>query len=207
MAPSPHSNPAGPDRADSDRAAPRARDPQAWLEAHGDALYRYCLLRLNDQTLAEDLVQETLLAAWKASDSFTGRSSERTWLIGILKHKIIDHVRKAAREKQVEVEEQIPDGGDPFNRHGFWSQAPRQWRQEPTAAFEQQEFWDVYVHCLGALPEQMAFAFSFREVEGLETEEICKILGVTPTNLWTLLHRARLRLRRCLEANWFGEQV
>lgn len=185
-------------------AAPRSIDPAAWLERHGDVLFRYALLRVGDQNQAEDIVQETLLAALRGADRFAGQSQERTWLVGILKHKIVDHHRRK-RTAQADVAE-LPDGGDEasaFNHKGLWQTAPLKWGTSPGQSFDEQEFWDAFSDCLSGLPESYRAPFVLREVDGMDSEEICKLLDLTPTNLWTLLHRARTRLRTCLEKRWF----
>lgn len=180
-------------------------DPSAWLARHGDALYRYTLLHLADRDAAEDAVQKTLLAALEGYKSFSGRSSERTWLIGILKRKILDHIRRSSRRSVNEDLEATADyDADQFNKRGRWQLGPQKWGHDPSQAFEQQEFWDVFARCLSRLPPRLAFAFTQREVDGSDSERICKDLDVTATNLWTLLHRARTRMRRCLETNWFS---
>lgn len=179
-------------------------DPSTWLAEHGDALYRYALLRLGDKDAAEDCVQETLLAALNAYERFEGRAAERTWLIGILKNKIVDHIRKAVRmPEKTDLDASREFVSEQFNQRGLWDQWPARWGASPSAALEQQEFWDVLLACLQALPPRLLLAFSEREMEGRACDEICKLLNVTATNLWTLLHRARTRLRRCLEVNWF----
>jgi RNA polymerase sigma-70 factor (ECF subfamily) len=185
--------------------------PERWLEEHGDALFRYAYLRLRDDHAAEDLVQETLLAAWRTRHQFAGNSSERTWLVGILKHKLADHWRRRARESKAF---EPPDGGDAEQddlltrlfdaaANDHWRNAPSAWR-DPDAALEQQQFWRVFADCLAALPPAQAQAFSLWEIDGVTGEEACKVLEVAPTNLWVILHRARLRLRQCLENHWFG---
>lgn len=189
-------------------AQPNAPDPTAWLAEHGDVLFRYALAHTHNRAAAEDAVQETLLAALSAYQTFRGGSTERTWLIGILRHKVIDHARKAAREPR----SQDPQaGGDPatdeFTPSGKWRAGPRSWGGNPHEAFEKQEFWDVFEKCLGRLPPRTATAYTLREMDELPTEEICELLESSATNLWTLLHRARLWLRKCLEMNWFtGEK-
>ena len=183
--------------------------PERWLEDHGDALYGYAFLRLRDRDAAEDLVQETLLAALGARQRFAGDSSERTWLVGILKHKISDHWRRRARQPLIDaVSADAPADTDDFVERlfdpadGHWRVAPSAW-DNPEGALEQQQFWQVLTHCIAALPESQARAFSLCEVEGFDGGEACKVLSVAPTNLWVLLHRARLRLRECLENHWF----
>ncbi len=189
----------------------RATDPTDWVDAHGDYLYRYALARVRDTSLAEDLVQETLLAALQSRDAYAGRSAERTWLTGILKHKLVDHFRRASRlvyPAQVEGEEFEHE--ELFRREGEWkdhfdpTRAPVEWRTGPEELLEQGEFWEVLGKCLSPLPARVAGAFTLREMEGMPSEEICEVLGVTVNNLWVMLHRARMHLRRCLELNWFA---
>ena len=182
----------------------RLSRPEIWLDEHGDALYRYARFRLNDAALAEDLVQETLLAALQAQGSFAGRSTERTWLIGILKNKLIDHLRKTCREITVDTgsDEDLDALFDNASRD-HWRSPPSVW-DNPPAALEQKQFWAVLSDCLSALPARQAQVFTLCEMEGLDGSEACKVLGVTTTNVWVLLHRARLRLRECLENHWFN---
>ena len=186
-----------------------APDPGAWLDAHGDYLYRYALFRLRDTAAAEDAVQETLLAALQAHARYAGRGSERTWLVGILKHKIADHFRRQSREAQAPAHEGDEFAHEEFFRTGEWQDhwkveyAPTDWHADPAALAEQHEFWLVLQDCLGPLPQRTASAFVLREVDELTSEEICATLGITVNNLWVMLHRARLHLRHCLELNWF----
>jgi RNA polymerase sigma-70 factor (ECF subfamily) len=183
---------------------PARPDASTWLQKHGDALFRYALLHTGDATVAEDAVQEALLAALQSADRFDFRSSERTWLIGILKHKMIDHLRRPTRESGAgDVGAADESVAGQFTSRGTWSTAPRTWSSDPVQAFAAREFWDVLTDCLARLPVRLAFAFCQRELEDSSTVEICKVLDVSATNLWTLLHRARTRLRRCLETNWF----
>jgi RNA polymerase sigma-70 factor (ECF subfamily) len=184
----------------------RLSQPEVWLEEHGDALYRYAYFRINDAALAEDLVQETLLAALQARDSFAGRSAERTWLTGILKNKLVDHLRKTAREQSVDTTPGSDEDLDALFDNDTWShwkKPPSAW-ENPSAALEQQQFWAVFSDCLGGLPARQAEAFTLCELEGLDGGEVCKVLGIATSNVWVLLHRARLHLRQCLEDNWFG---
>jgi len=165
-------------------------------------------MRLRNREQAENMVQETFLAALTARKSFSGRSSERTWLVGILKHKIIDQYRKSFREKpisqiQTEEEQTIDQFYDAMeNPKGY----PKDWMPDPLKVLHSKEFWSVLKGCLGHLPERTASAFTMREIDGMDTGEICKELGLTPTNLWVMLHRARLQLRACLEQNWFEKE-
>lgn len=179
--------------------ATESRDPSRWVDEHGDALYRFALLRVRDPDLAADLVQDTFLSGIKAFPGFRGGSTIRTWLTGILKHKIIDHYR---RNKLVVVASDVgPEGTDLEHAQSL---APA-WKESPETLVENREFWEVFTQCLDGLPEAHRRAFSLREFDGLAGEEIRKVLDVTPSNLWVMLHRARTKLRRCLEINWFDK--
>lgn len=182
----------------------RAVDPVRWLDEHGDALYAYCLLRVRERATAEDLVQDTLLAALKAADSFKGESSERTWLIGILKHKILDHLRRVGREKPLDLGT-VPEESTEayFDETGHWRQGPGEWAQ-PEAALEQERFWKTFNDCLGRLPERLRMLYALKELDGVETPELLETLNIsTANNLWVMLSRARVHIRQCLEKNWF----
>ena len=181
-------------------------DPDRWVDDHGDALYGYAMLRLRDADSAAEVVQETFLEALKARSRFLGRSSERTWLIGILKHKIIDQFRRQARRERGIGGDEAPglEIGEFFDERGGWKVAVDRWAELPESVVERAEFWEVFRACLAELPTSYAEAFTLCELEELSGPEACKILDVTPTNLWARLHRARLLLRKSLETNWFG---
>ena len=181
----------------------RTPDSSRWVEEHGDALYRYALLRVNDPDLAGDLVQDTFLSALKGAENFRGGSTVRTWLIGILKHKIIDHYRR----NKVEILSSDASIGSEDDDLDHVDRASDTWAEAPSQLVENREFWATFTSCLEGLPEAHRRAFSLREFDGLPGEEICKILGVTPSNLWVILHRARAKLRHCLELNWFERTV
>ena len=148
-----------------------------------------------------------MLAALAGESSFAGRSNLRTWLTGILKHKIVDAIRRQAREQAVA---ELDPGSDPeefdtlFDRRGHWEESPDAWEQ-PEGALGQTQFFAALEACLRALPERTARVFMMREHLGLETSEICKELGITATHCWVMLHRARMALRLCLQTNWFGK--
>ncbi|HZE71498.1 MAG TPA: sigma-70 family RNA polymerase sigma factor [Pyrinomonadaceae bacterium] len=187
----------------------QAPDPAAWLDQHGDYLFKYALFRLRDTTAAEDMVQETFLAALKAYEKFEGRGSQRTWLVGILKHKVIDHFRRLNREVPLGESDEASEHHEFFERTDQWTghwnlnHAPTDWHASPAELIERSDFWKVFNDCVAPLPRRTASAFTLREIDGLKSEEICDILGVTVNNLWVMLHRARLHLRNCLEINWF----
>lgn len=179
-------------------------NPDTWLKEHGDYLFRYALVRLRDRTNAEDVVQETFLAALKGKEQFRGQASVKTWLVGILKHKIIDHFRKNSREVPVTnllSADESPE--DVFDANGKWKEEPGVWRDDPADHLEKKEFWKIFRECLAGLPRRLADLFSLREFEGLKTEEICNQMDLSTTNLNVQLYRARLRLARCLDVNWF----
>jgi RNA polymerase sigma-70 factor, ECF subfamily len=180
-------------------------DPETLLTAHGDDLYRYALSRLRDPHAAEDMVQETFLAALADPERFRGESSPRTWLTGILRHKICDHLRRRCRERPTAGDDELHDPvcEDMFIADGHFRHPPQEWQRDPAAQAQDREFWEVYNRCLKSLPSRQAAAFTLRELEQQAPEQVCQELELTATNLWVLLHRARLRLRACLEQRWF----
>jgi RNA polymerase sigma-70 factor (TIGR02943 family) len=183
-----------------------AADISAQLEAHRGYLFRVAKLQLRDDALAEDVVQETLLAALSGS-GFSGKSSLKTWLTGILKHKIVDAIRRKQREPLLastfDDECDIEDLDGLFRGpYSSWDSPPADWG-DPEQALNQRQFFDVMDFCLEKLPPNTARVFMMREVMELESEEICKELAITTNNLWVILYRARMSLRECLEQNWF----
>ena len=194
-------NPVAPGASGRPREAERLTDPDRWVDLHGNLLYSFALLRTRDAHAAQDLVQETFLAALKSRGSFMGQSSERTWLVGILKHKLIDHFRRYKRERP--VQEDGEETTEAFDRKGAWRTPPAGWPEAPERLLENREFWQVFSACLKGLPLRLREVFSMREFDDMKTDEICKVTGVTATHLWTMLHRARARLRTCLEKEWF----
>lgn len=175
-----------------------------WLNEHGDYLYRFALARLKDPHQAEDAVQETMLAAIK-NNSFEGSSSARTWLTGILKHKIIDLQRKHIREQPVsdivDLDSSESSMDDFFDQKGHWLDKPVTLNM-PDDSLEQKQFLSVLDECLSKLPKKLKAIFMLRDVQEVENENICKELNITATNAWVMLYRARMGLRKCLELNW-----
>jgi RNA polymerase sigma-70 factor (ECF subfamily) len=179
-------------------------DPSTWLTDHGDYLFRVARRQLHSDELAEDAVQEALLAALAARERYAGDASPRTWLTAILKHKIVDIIRRSMREVEIPRDAEGEEAVDAlFQRDGHWAEPLRPWGN-PESEAERGELRRVLDECADRLKPVMAQVFSLREVAGMETDEICKELGITPTNCWVLLHRARLFLRQCLELNGFS---
>jgi RNA polymerase sigma-70 factor (ECF subfamily) len=182
------------------------RDFAVQCNGHRSYLLRVALLQLRDNDLAEDVVQETLLAALQGASGFSGRSSLKTWLTGILKHKIVDAIRRKSREParaNFDEETRLDDFDALFDEHGHWETPPADWG-DPENALSQQQFLEVLQFCLERLPANTARVFTMREVLELDSQEICKELSITSTNLWVILYRARIALRQCLEQNWFA---
>jgi RNA polymerase sigma-70 factor (ECF subfamily) len=173
---------------------------------------RFALAQLRDGQLAEEAVQEALLAALESLPSFSGRSTLRTWLTSILRFKVIDLQRRAVAERARSEFTDYSDGAadeswtdDCFDASGHWRVEPQSWG-DPESSLERRRFWEAFERCLDGLPPAAGRVFFKREVVGEDTEAICKEEGITPSNCWVILHRARLGLRVCLETNWFGKE-
>lgn len=188
------------------KTSSRLTDPQRWVDLYGDQLYRYAFARVQNSMLAEDLVQETFLAALHTEAGFEGRSSEKTWLTSILKHKIIDHLRKLNRQQPLGESQDHENQLDYFFfANGKWKDKPGEWNMAPDDILDNKRFWEIFSQCLSELSDRLRIAFTLREMDGLEGKEICEILGVSSSNYWTMMYRARMSLRLCLKTNWFGE--
>jgi RNA polymerase sigma-70 factor (TIGR02943 family) len=175
-----------------------------WIDNYADYLYNYSISRVNNSDLAKDLVQETFFAGLKSAKNFQGKASERTWLVSILKRKIIDHYRKINSKKgQAEVRMNFYDDGE---NEGNWleERVPQSWDNASEKKIENEELRDQLEVCINKLPEKYAMVFRMKTVQEFETEEICKELGITSSNLWVIIHRARTQLRKCMEDNWFN---
>jgi len=178
-------------------------NPNNWVKLHADYLFNYTISRINNHDLAKDLVQDTFFAGLKAKDNFKGLASERTWLIAILKRKIIDHYRKINSVKgKAEVNMNFYAEGE---REGEWieERVPTTWDNEAEKLIENEELSVAINKCIDNLPEKYALVFKMKTLQHFETEEICKELAITASNLWVIIHRARTQLRKCMEDNWF----
>jgi RNA polymerase sigma-70 factor (ECF subfamily) len=185
-------------------------DPRlADIESQRPYLMRYAMAQLRDPVLAEEAVQEALLAAVEGLQSFQGHSTLRTWITSILRFKIADQQRRAVQERS-RMESADADSHDDeawldelFDETGHWRDPPQAWGN-PEAALEQRRFWEAFERCLERLPARGGRVFFRREVMGEDTDDICRAEGITQSNCWVILHRARLGLRSCLELHWFA---
>ena len=187
------------------RTAEESSNPETWIDLYADSLFHYALFRIADKAVAEELVQETFVAALSSlgNSRFRGESACKTWLTGILKHKLLDHLRQKYRHQAKPLEVISEDGiEDSFDARGNWRVKPGQWGVNPEKHYEQQELMLIIMECIAALGERQADAFRLRELDGEEAEEICKVLKISATNYWVLMHRARLAMRRCVELHW-----
>ena len=193
--------------------APTTNPRFAEIESHRGYLVRYALSQLRDPQLAEEAVQEALLAALEGIGKFDGRSTLRTWLTSILRFKVIDIQRRLMTERAnvaIDDERLVEDHeawlDEMFDETGHWRSPPQAWN-DPEAALEQRRFWEAFEMCLAGLPSTASRVFFKREVLGEDTPVICKEEGITSSNCWVILHRARLALRGCLEKSWFGKEM
>lgn len=178
--------------------------PEKWVNSYSDYLFNYTITRVNNEDLAKDLVQETFFAGLKSMKNFQGKASERTWLISILKRKIIDHYRKINSTKgKAEVRMNFYTDGE---NEGQWleERVPNSWSTDADKSIENEELKETLEDCIDFLPEKYQMVFKMKTIQGFETEEICKELDITPSNLWVIIHRARTQLRKCMEDNWFN---
>ena len=169
-------------------------------------LMKIARLELRDEHLAEDMVSDVLTQAYEYRASFRGDSSLRTWLTTILKNRIVDLLRKQWREQPLESAPAGNEDFDPlFDENGHWSQIPSD-TPNPAQLCEQDAFLNAVNRCVSMLPKRIAQVFVLREVFGSDTREICKDLGLTTSNVWVQLYRARVMLRLCLEKGGFAPE-
>ena len=181
--------------------------PEKWIDEYADYLFRYAYSRLRDANAAEEVVQETFLAGVRYSEQFSGRGTERAWLQGILKRKIIDYVR--ARKKHAgstPYEDETDLTGQLFDAAGNWKPGSFKWSPAPNENIEMQELWDVVKSCLQTLPKGQADVFVLSVVEDMDSADICKELEISSSNFWVRMHRARLGLASCVSERWEMEE-
>lgn len=181
-------------------------DASQWVDLYGDMMYRYTLVRVKDSGAAEEIVQVTFFAALQATHTFQGRSSEKSWLFGILKHKILDHFREIKKNRPFDLSP--GDDSDPaeYDAMGHLKKVPQNWQLDPEKSAVNQELTEKLALCLDGLSDKFRQIFVLKEIDGASSEEICNEFNIKPTNLWVILHRTRNQLRSCLEIHWFDGQ-
>ncbi|MBS1508518.1 MAG: sigma-70 family RNA polymerase sigma factor [Bacteroidetes bacterium] len=178
-----------------------------WVHQYGDQLYRWAVQQLRDEASAQDLVQETFISAFQNFGKFKGESSAKTWLFSILKNKLTDHYRKISRLKLESLDTHDDTLFDPFDDGGNWKNnfIPKDWINAEEHLLDNPDFENVFVHCQEALPDLWSSCVKLKYLSKNESEEICQQLNISASNLWQILHRAKLQLRNCLEKNWFSK--
>lgn len=178
-------------------------DPSTWIDKYGDEMFRFTLLRVKEETHVDDIIQETILAALQAKESFEGRSTEKTWLFGILKNKIFEYYRETKKKYKYALE--LKDDGDPceseFDGKGHWQALPFSWGIDPDKALENKQNYQVLSECIDGLSPKYRQLYVFREIEKQSAESICKDFDITSNNLWVILHRVRNLLKKCIESH------
>lgn len=197
---------AGPTNSGSGNAASTESagrlDPTQWVDAYGDYLYRYAMSRLRDSNAAEEVVQETFLAGIRYADQYAGRGAEQAWLLGILKRKIVDFVRRRTKHQKVTPYDDPDPASQLFDAMGNWKPGAFKWAAPPEAAIELSELQSVVQGCLENLPQGQIDVFVLSVMEELDSEQICEQLEITPSNFWVRMHRARLSLAKCVSSRW-----
>jgi len=184
-------------------------NPLGWVDSYSDQLFRYALSRVSDREKAEDLVQDTFVAALKAKDNFKGNSTEKTWLYSILRNKIIDTYRSKHKNDFVHLDQsdntEIEDLF--FTKNNRWNanKQPSDWDRNAQDEMITEEFYHALQNCTDKLPVKQADAFRMKFLEDLPSDEICKVLDISSSNYWVIIHRAKLVLRDCLDKNWVSQ--
>ncbi|WP_452228623.1 MULTISPECIES: sigma-70 family RNA polymerase sigma factor [unclassified Lacinutrix] len=178
-------------------------DPNKWIDLYSDYLFNYTISRVNDRDLSKDLVQDTFFAGLKSMKNFKGEASERTWLISILKRKIIDYYRRINSNKG-KAEVRMSYNSD-TESEGDWleERVADPFDKNAESVIENEELGEAIYSCLSKLPEKQATVFKMKTIEGIDTETICNELNITASNLWVIIHRARTAMASCMEKNWF----
>ena len=176
-----------------------------WVNTYSDLLYRFALHRVGETHTAKDLVQDTFVAAWKNIDNYRTDASVKTWLFAILKNKIIDHYRKASVRLTDELDAVVQSKSEFFDSDDHWAAGvyPQDWNADQNNSVESKEFYVILGKCRTRLKEIQNMVFTMKYLDGMESDEICKVLALTTSNYWVLVHRAKVQLRSCLEKNWF----
>ncbi|NND15157.1 MAG: sigma-70 family RNA polymerase sigma factor [Eudoraea sp.] len=178
-------------------------NPNSWVDLYADYLFNFAIARVNDEELAKDLVQETFFAGLNSAKNFKGTASERTWLVAILKRKVIDHYRKINSKKgkaEVRMSYRQEEG------EGSWleEQIADPLSRSENDQIENEELGLAIHECISKLPAKQAKVFTMKTINGMSTEDICNELSINPSNLWVLVFRARTALMGCLNEKWFA---
>ncbi len=183
---------------------PHELHPDNWVDNYADYLFNYAVGRVSDAEIAKDLVQETFFAGLNSAKNYKGDAAERTWLIAILKRKVIDYYRKI-NSKKGKAEVRMSYGGNNDSK-GDWleEQVADPFSTLENDTIENEELGNAIQDCIGKLPKKQALVFKMKTIQGIGTEDICKELGINPSNLWVMIHRARTALMGCLNQNWFN---
>lgn len=175
---------------------------KCWVELYSDSMYSWALHKTSSRETAEDLVQETFLASVQSFDKFKGDSNPKTWLFSILNNKINDHYRISYRKSTVDTNiifETLFDSDENWKS----DQRPKEWTEDTEHILDNLEFQKALQNCMSKLPDNWYSAIQLKFMEEKKGELICQELGITNTNFWQILHRAKLQLRKCIELNWF----
>ncbi|NLR57315.1 sigma-70 family RNA polymerase sigma factor [Chitinophaga polysaccharea] len=182
-------------------------NPTVWVKLYADELFKFACSRVSDTGLAQDLVQDTFLSGLQAMHQFRGESSEKTWLLAILKNKINDHFRMAGKAAITTLDMEARDQQLIFfNEKGHWRKemAPRPWTTDINDKAEQADFFRILRTCMDKLTSLGKAVIQHKYLDEKKSADICKDLSLTSSNYWVIIHRARLQLRACLEKNWFS---
>jgi RNA polymerase sigma-70 factor (ECF subfamily) len=179
-------------------------NPDLWVNKYADQLYSYIVVRVNDTGLAEDIVQETFLSAWKNRATYKGEASEKNWLYAICKNKIIDHYRKMGHQIAQPAEVDASDTFFDEKEHWTTEAGPVDWGIHDQQTIEKKEFYSILELCKSKLQQLQQSVFVLKFMEGQDSDAICKVLNITTSNYWVLMHRAKLQLRSCLNKNWIN---
>lgn len=182
------------------------KQPSEWVDLYGDYLYRYALSRLKNPEVAADCVQDTFFAGIKAFDKFDGRLDIKFWLRGIMRNKIVDQIRKSIKSQTVDIsqEDEALMESMWFKYSGIATTNPDPWEFNPRKQFDNKEFWAVFLECVDLLKNPIKQAFVLKMLEDKTTEEVCKVMDITPNYLWVLIHRAREQLKSILKEKWLN---
>ena len=193
----------------SDHTTVEVSPPDTWVDRYGDYLYGYAMSHLRNPELAADCVQDTFMAGIKALDRFDGSRDIKFWLRGIMHNKIVDQIRKAIKEKKVDI-----DTEDEALLESFWykytgiaTTTPDPWQFNPRKSYDNTEFWEVFETCIDQVKEPAKRAFILRMLKDYTSEEVCQLMDIKPNYLWVLLHRAREQLKVALEEKWTGSDA